>query len=253
MLIRLQKYIADQGICSRRKAEILIAEGKVKVNGEVMKEMGVKVDSDKDKVVVSGAESHTLGASVSSEKPKAKSKIYIALNKPVDFITSASSEQGESVMDLITLENFWKPYKPEVNFRVYPVGRLDKDSEGLVLLTNDGDLTNKLTHPSFGHEKEYEATLTDKLTKDVKKILESGMDIGEGEFAQGIKIVREFNKGKRIIITIILKEGKNRQIRRMFGRLGYDLLSLRRTRIGKFKLGTLPTGRWKFIKKQDIV
>ncbi|MFH1947042.1 MAG: pseudouridine synthase [Candidatus Magasanikbacteria bacterium] len=244
MLIRLQKYIADQGICSRRKAEVLIADGKVEVNGEVAKEMGIKIDVQKDKVVVLGTE---------SRKPKTKSKIYIAMNKPVDFITSSSNDQGQSVLDLLTVENFWKPYKPNINFRVYPVGRLDKDSEGLVLLTNDGDLTNQLTHPSFGHEKEYEATLTDKLTKDVKKILEGGMDIGEGEYAQGIKIIKEFNKGRRFIITIILKEGKKRQIRRMFGRLGYDLLSLRRSRIGNLKLGTLPTGRWRFVDKEDIV
>lgn len=242
--IRLQKYIADQGICSRRKAEQLIADGKVEINGEVVKEMGIKIDPDKDKVKV-------LDSRIFEKKDS--KKVYIALNKPVDFISSASSEQGQSILDLITTENFWKPYKPEVNFRVYPVGRLDKDSEGLILLTNDGDLTNKLTHPSFGHEKEYEATLTDKLTKDVKNILESGMDIGEGEYAQGIKIVKEFNKGRRFIITIILKEGKKRQIRRMFGRLGYDLLSLRRTRMGNLKLGTLPTGRWKFVKKEDIV
>ncbi len=244
MQIRLQKYIADQGICSRRKAEQLIAEGKVEVNDEVVKEMGIKIDPDKDNVKV-------LDSRIFEKKDS--KKVYIAMNKPVDFITSSSSDQGQSVLDLLTVENYWKPYKPNVSFRVYPVGRLDKDSEGLVLLTNDGDLTNQLTHPSFGHEKEYEATLTDKLTKDVKKILEGGMDIGEGEYAQGIKIIKEFNKGRRFIITIILKEGKKRQIRRMFGRLGYDLLSLRRSRIGNLKLGTLPTGRWRFVDKEDIV
>jgi len=242
--IRLQKYIADQGICSRRKAEQLISEGKVEVNDEVVKEMGIKIDPDKDKVKV-------LDSRIFEKKDN--KKVYIALNKPFDFISSSSNEQGQSVLDLITQDNFYKPYKVKIDFRVYPVGRLDKDSEGLILLTNDGDLTNKLTHPSFGHEKEYEATITDKLTKDVKKILEGGMDIGEGEYAQGIKITKEFNKGRRFIITIILKEGKKRQIRRMFGRLGYDLLSLRRVRIGNLKLGVLPTGRWKFVKKEDIV
>jgi len=243
MLIRLQKHIADQGICSRRKAEVLIADGKVEVNGEVVREMGIKIDPDNNKVKV-------LDSRI-FEKMESR-KIYIALNKPVDYITSASSEQGKSVLDLLTPGHCWKPYGNKITNRVYPVGRLDKDSEGLVLLTNDGELTNQLTHPKFEHEKEYEVTIDKVLSKDAKKVLQSGMQIDD-DYVQGIKILKEFNKGRRVILTVILKEGKNRQIRRMFATLGYHIISLRRTRIGNLKLGTLPPGRWRFVDKEKIV
>jgi len=135
---------------------------------------------------------------------------------------------------------------------VYPVGRLDKDSEGLLLLTNDGDLTNKLTHPKYEHEKEYDVTIDSPLTKDARKVLEHGMNLGEDGFVQGIKIIDETSKGRRHTIRVILKEGKNRQIKKMFGRLGYHVQSLRRVRMGNLKLGTLPVGRWKFVKKSNI-
>ncbi len=243
MLVRLQKHIADLGICSRRKAEVLIVEGKVKVNGKLIKELGTKVDPEKDKVEVENVETKT-------EKPERK--IYIALNKPVDYISSASSEQGQSVLDLLTKENNIKKIKEELKTRVYPVGRLDKDSEGLMLLTNDGELTNLLTHPRFEHEKEYEVVIHHPLTRDSKKVLETGMNI-DGEHYQGMKIKREFNKGRQTIVTVVLKEGKNREIRKMFGRLGYNISTLRRIRIGKLKLGVLPVGKWKLVKKEDIV
>jgi len=245
MLIRLQKHIADLGICSRRKAEVFISEGKVKVNGELVTKLGTKVNPTKDKVEVEGA-----------NKPKTKeSNVYIMLNKPIDYICSSSNEQGQSVLDLLTKNNCIGtacPAKPEGRRRVYPVGRLDKDSEGLVLLTNDGELTNLLTHPRYEHEKEYEVIIDKSLTKDAKSVLESGMNI-DGILFQGIRIKKEFNKGRKTIVTIILKEGKNRQIRKMFGRLGYNLASLRRIRIGKLKLGTLPIGKWKLVKKDDII
>ncbi len=251
MLVRLQKYIADQGICSRRKAEVLIGDGKVEVNGEIVREMGVKIDPDNDKVVVLGSESRPCLPV--GRKPKAERRIYIALNKPVDYITSASNEQGRSVLDLIAPQYYWKlQEKKQIKTRVYPVGRLDKDSEGLVLLTNDGELTNLLTHPKYEHEKEYEVTIDKMLSRDARKVLTSGMQI-EDDYVQGIKILKEFNKGRRVIITLILKEGKNRQIRRMFGLLGYHVISLRRTRIGKLKLGTLPIGRWRLVDKEKIV
>jgi len=242
--VRLQKHIADLGICSRRKAEELIADGKVKLNGEKVTEMGIKVDPEKDKV------------EVIAQKNKPQSKqggpVYIALNKPVDVICSASNKQGTSVLDLLKEQNALGRIKRDVTERVYPVGRLDKDSEGLVLLTNDGELTNKLTHPRYEHEKEYEVIIDKALTKAAKKVLQSGMKIDDG-FVQGITIKKEFNKGKRTIVTVILKEGKNRQIRKMFGNLGYHVVSLRRIRMGRLKLGTLPQGRWIFVKKHNII
>lgn len=242
--IRLQKYMADQGICSRRKAEEIILAGEVKVNGKIV-ELGMKVDPEKDKVEVSG---------VTSPSPTRGGKfVYVLLNKPMDYICSNSDEQGASVLELLIKENYWKPNGRDITERVYPVGRLDKDSEGLVLLTNDGELTNKLTHPSFEHEKEYEVTIDKQLEKTAVKVLEYGMDIGEGEYVQGIEVKKVFNKGRRTIVTVVLKEGKNRQIKKMFGRLGYHVMSLKRIRIGKAKLGVLPVGRWRFIKKEDII
>lgn len=255
MLVRLQKHIADLGICSRRKAEELILASKVKVNGKLAKEMGVKVDPSVDKVEVLdnkySSTNKTFKKEYTREDLSQNSKVYILLNKPVGYISSASSEQGVTVLDLITPQNCAMKGQ-KLNTRVYSVGRLDKDSEGLVLLTNDGDLTNELTHPRYEHEKEYEITIDGFLTKDSVKILTTGMKIDSG-FVQGIQIVKEFKKGRRSVITAILQEGKNRQIRKMFGNIGYRVQSLRRTRINKLKLGILPVGKWKYISKDKIV
>jgi 23S rRNA pseudouridine2605 synthase len=245
MEVRLQKHLADLGYCSRRKAEVFIQAGKVKVNGKVVTTLGTKVDPKKDKVTITTKDKFVA--------TNPNEKIYIALHKPVDFISSSSSEQGSSVLELLTTGNQLGKYKKKLSARVYPVGRLDKDSEGLLLLTNDGELTNKLTHPKFQHQKEYEVTLDKSLSKDAKKVLESGMKIGDGEFVQGIRIKREKKIGRKVIINVVLKEGKNRQIRKMFGRLGYDLLKLKRIRIGDLKLGTLPVGRWRYVKKDFII
>jgi len=244
-LIRLQKHIADLGICSRRKAEELIVAGKIKVNGEVIKVLGTKIDPDKDKLQVDNVQQN-LKSSILNHK----SYIYIALHKPIDYICSASGEQGQSVLELLTPENNSKNIK--ITERVYPVGRLDKDSEGLVLLTNDGELTNILTHPRYEHEKEYEVTIGKALSRDAKKILQNRMII-EDEMYQGMKIIKEANLGRRSIITVILKEGKNRQIRKMFGRLGYDVLSLKRIRIVKLTLGNLSVGHWRLVNKKNII
>ncbi len=252
--IRLQKHIADLGICSRRKAEELIRTGKVKLNGKLVTEMGLKVDPEKDTVEVLPLKKGELEGVPTSPSPSFSRRgdyVYIALHKPIDYITSASSEQGESVMDLLTTKNCLKKGN-KLETRVFPVGRLDKDSEGLVLLTNDGELTNQLTHPRYEHEKEYEVTIDKPLGKDAKKILQSGMRIEDG-FVKGIKIIKESNRGKRTVVTVILKEGKNRQIRKMFGGLGYHVVSLKRTRMSNLKLGTLPAGKWKFVKKEQIV
>lgn len=242
MEIRLNKHIADLGIASRRKAEVLIVDGKVKVNDKIVKELGTKIDPAKDKVEILNQKS-TI---------KNLQSIYIILHKPIGYITSTSDTQGRTVMGLLRAENCISKNKRNIKERLYPVGRLDKDSEGLVLLTNDGELTNKLTHPRYEHEKEYEITLDAQISKDAEKVLNKGMKIGD-EFMQGIEIKKKEKIGRRYIVTIILKEGKNRQLRKMFGRLGYNLQSLKRTRMGNLKLGTLPVGRWKFISKEQIL
>lgn len=246
MLVRLQKHIADLGICSRRKAEVLIAEGKVQVNGKKVTEMGIKVDPTKDTVDVD-YDASTV------KKAHRNSPVYIALHKPIDYISSTTSKQGQSIMDLLTKENCIGRDRKNIAIpRVFPVGRLDKDSEGLMLLTNDGTLTNLLTHPSHEHEKEYEVTITEPLSKEAKKVLQKGMSFGE-EHVRGIDIKKEIRKGKRFSVIVVLKEGKNRQIRKMFGRLGYDILSLKRTRISKLTLGVLPVGKWRFVRKEHVI
>jgi pseudouridine synthase len=153
-------------------------------------------------------------------------------------------------MELITQDNNIKKM-PVPKERVYPVGRLDKESEGLIIMTNDGDLANMLMHPKFEHEKEYEVTIHEKLLPPAQTALEKGLLI-EKEFYGGLKIKNIINKGKVCLITVILKQGKNRQIRKMFEALGYRVANLKRTRVAKLQLWTLPAGKWKYIDKKDI-
>ncbi len=248
-MIRLNKHIATLGIASRRKADEMISAGRVLVNGACVTMPGTEIDPEADTLVIDGV---PCDSTIKNHTP-----LYIMLNKPVGYISSTTNEQGTSVLDLLTPAHYYKQaYKDDVRAidgaRLYPVGRLDKDSEGLVLLTNDGDLTNQLTHPRFEHEKEYEVTLDKGLSPDARTILEKGMLI-EGEHYGGIEIKKEFNKGRRVILTLILREGKNRHIRKMLGRLGYNISVLRRVRIHKLTLRTLSIGTWKFVKKEDIV
>jgi len=246
MHTRIQKYIAEAGITSRRKAEILIAQGKVKINGAINRTLGTKIDPTKDLVEVCVENKwHTIELSDPS-------LVYIALNKPVGYITSTVDTQGASIMELLQKDNYIGKEVPPALPRIFPVGRLDKDSEGLILLTNDGELTNALTHPSQEHEKEYEVTIDQYLTKDAIHILTKGMVIDD-TFVRGITILEELHKGKRSIVRVILTEGKNRQIRKMFGAIGYQVTALKRVRIGKLKLGVLPIGKWKLVAKHSIV
>lgn len=225
-MMRLQKFLASAGITSRRKAEELITAKKIKVNGKIVTKLGTKIDEQKDKV-----EYQDEIIELESEK------IYIALNKPIGYISSASDQQGKSVFNLI-----------KANQRVYPVGRLDKKSSGLLLLTNDGEFANQLTHPRYGSEKEYFVVLDQDLkSEDIKK-LEKGMTISNKRI-QPVKVIMAKNKSTRLI----LKEGVNRQIRRMLGELGYTVIKLKRIRIGKLELGDLKQGKWREIEKEDII
>jgi 23S rRNA pseudouridine2605 synthase len=223
-MIRLQKFLAEAGIASRRKSEELITAGKIQVNGVVVTELGTKVGPE-DRVEYNNEV-------VSAEEKK----IYLALYKPVGYISSTTSSQGASVLDLV-----------ETDERVYPVGRLDKDSSGLTILTNDGEFTNKITHPKYESEKEYEVVLNRPMvTGDIKE-LKSGMMLDDKKL-QPVKIL-DISETK---INLILKEGINRQIRRMMGRLGYRVVELKRVRIGKLRLGNMKVGESKKIKPEDI-
>lgn len=224
--MRLNKFIAQAGVCSRRKADDYIFDGKVKVNGKHVYELGTVIDETQDVVEVNG------------EKIKPEEElVYLAFNKPLGYISSAKTWQGDSVLDLVKIKQ-----------RVYPVGRLDKDSHGLLILTNDGDFTYQLTHAKFGHDKEYQVTFGDPLSSGDIRDFESGMMI-DGQRIQPVEVVGV--RGNQA--NLILKEGINRQIRRMAGARGLSVNDLKRVRIGKLKLGDLKPGEYKNIKPQDVI
>ena len=223
-LMRLQKYLSSAGFCSRRKGEEYIKEALVKVNGKTVLELGTKVDPQSDRIEVNG----TLVQA--DQKP-----VYIALNKPKEYVTSCDHHGEKIVLDLIDI--------PE---RIYPVGRLDKDSTGLLLLTNDGRLHHRLSHPSFDHEKEYEVIVASHITDGALRSLEKGLPV-MGTKTRPAKVKRLSSKRFRIV----LKEGRNRQIRRMVGKVGGRVIGLKRIRISNIKLGRLSEGSWRYLREKE--
>lgn len=230
MQIRLNKYLSEQGICSRREAEKLINKGAIKVNGKVIQEQGVKVDPETDKVEVSNQ----------AIQEREQNLVVYALNKPLGYVSSTHRTKIEKkiVTDLLNV--------PE---RVYPVGRLDKDTTGLILLTNDGDLAFRLTHPSFEHKKVY-LVETDKLISDGSLLkLRDGVSLF-GTKTRETEIARKSNT--QFFIT--LREGKNRQIRRTVRKVGSHVKNLERVQIGDLRLADLQIGlgEYKKLKKKEI-
>lgn len=231
--IRLQKYLSSSGIASRRKSEELISQGKVTVNGKVA-EIGISIDPEFDKVFVDGVE----------VKQKNK-KIYIMFNKPVDCITTASDEFGrETVIDIISRD---------IGERVFPVGRLDKNTEGLLLLTNDGDFSNKVMHPKYEVEKTYLA-LTGGGVISPKEIsaLRRGVILEDGKTAPAKVTIENINPNGTCLIKITIREGRKRQVRRMFDVVGHPVLQLKRISVGKLVLGNLPYGKWRHLRPEEI-
>jgi len=224
--VRLNKHLADLGIASRREADVLIEKGEVKVNEEIAV-MGMRVDPDVDKVVVS--------EKVAERREKL---IYIVLNKPAGYTCSVKRTQFDPdiVLDLVNIEE-----------RIYPVGRLDKDTTGLIILTNDGTLTFKLTHPSSECEKEYEVTLENPITGGMIDKLESGVNLW-GERT----LPTEVERISRHKIRIILREGKNRQIRRICKKVGAPVRSLKRIRIKRLKIGELKLGKYRYLNPEEV-
>jgi 23S rRNA pseudouridine2605 synthase/23S rRNA pseudouridine2604 synthase len=223
--IRLQKYLSIAGICSRRHGEELILAGKVWVNGVCVTELGTRVDPEADSVEIGG-------------KPVLARQrlLYIALNKPRDFVTSCRQPGEKLVTDLVNV--------PE---RIYPIGRLDKDSTGLLLLTNDGPLHHRLSHPSFDHEKEYVVTLSAPISDTALQKMADGMLLS-GKRTRPAQVHRMSLRRFRIT----LKEGKNRQIRRMARKVGQDVLMLHRIRIAAIRLGKLDSGKWRFLDPDEV-
>jgi len=225
--IRLQKFLADCGVASRRKAEEIILAGRVTVNDEKISILGTKV-SDYDIVKVDGKKI----------KPVFK-KIYILLNKPVGYLTTVSDDFNRlTVMDLI---------KNEIHERVFPVGRLDSDTEGLLLLTNDGDITYALTHPKHEIKKTYVAVLNAVPTPAAVEKLRRGVKIDDKK-----TLPAEVDWLKDNVLKITIHEGRNRQVRKMIEAIGYDVKELRRISMGNIQLGNIPMGRWRHLTKAEI-
>lgn len=224
-LVRLQKYLADAGVCSRRKGEAHIRAGRVAVNGQVVTELGTKVDAAVDKVSFEGR----------PIQPTAK-KIYIALNKPVGVVSSCSQAGRSLVVDLIDL--------PE---RLFPVGRLDTDSCGLLLMTNDGRIHHRLAHPSFDHEKHYEVTVDQAIATGALEKLARGVRL-DGRLTRRARVVRM--DAQRFKIT--LREGRNRQIRRMVAKVGRNVVQLRRVQMANIQLGRLASGKWRHLSATEV-
>ncbi|MFO7752847.1 MAG: pseudouridine synthase [Desulfobacteraceae bacterium] len=225
--VRLQKFLAHAGICSRRAAEKHIIEGRVVLNNEVVSEMGVKVDPDRDVVWFDGRR---------VENRNEDRNVYIALNKPRGYVSSCSHKGDKIVLDLIDI--------PE---RIYPVGRLDKDSQGLILLTNDGFLHNRLSHPSYNHGKKYLVTTFKSLSDRDLKQLEEGVVI-EKEKTRKAQ-TRRVSKNRFIII---LRQGRNRQIRKMVEKIGNEVKSLKRIGIADIRLGDLKEGEWRHLTSEEV-
>lgn len=226
-VVRLQKHLAACGIASRRKAEEMIVSGRIAVNGRIITELGTKIDPAKDQVSVDGQ-------TVSREDKK----VYLKLFKPRGVVSSCRRQAGEkTVLDLVK----------DFPYRLYPIGRLDKDSEGLLLLTNDGELANRLMHPRYEHEKEYIVNVEFRITNDELRRLKSGIII-EGRKTLPAKV-------KPLGLTafsIILKEGKKRQIRKMIEAVGNRVVDLKRIRIQNIKLGNLRPGEHTSLTQSEI-
>src|SRR5581483_1501316 len=232
MMERLQKVIAKAGIASRRHAEDLIVEGKVQVNGKVVTELGTKVDPAKDHIKVDGKR-----IQVESQK------IYLLLNKPKGYITSVQDPEGRpTVMDLIV----------EVKERVYPVGRLDYDTEGLLLFTNDGDLARALMHPSTEVEKTYWAKVKGRLTEEeMKRVEQGGISLPEGKTAPcKIRFLRSTAENEWV--EIILHEGKKRQVRMVMEKIGHPVAKLKRVGYAFLKLGNMPLGAYRYLSPIEV-
>ncbi len=230
-MIRLQKYMANCGVASRRASEKLIDEGRVKVNGIVIKEQGTSIDPETDQVEVDGSLIQAVTSSV-----------YILLNKPTGYVTTAKDQFNRpTVIDLLK----------GVETRVYPIGRLDYQTSGLLILTNDGDLTLKLTHPKHEIYKTYVATVTGEISEEKLNQLESGVDIGDFVTSPA-KVTLIKATPSESLVKISIREGKYRQVRRMFEALGHPVLELQRTDIGKLNLSGLREGAWRLLTDDEV-
>jgi 23S rRNA pseudouridine2605 synthase len=226
---RLQKVLARAGVGSRRACEDLIRAGRVSVNGRAA-ELGTRIDPDKDEVTVDG-----VGVSLSADL------VYLALHKPVGVLTAARDARGRStVADLV-------PDHP----RVFPVGRLDLDTSGLLLLTNDGEFANHIAHPRYGVPKTYVVEARGVLDRVAVRKLTDGIDLPDGPARADSARVRATGR-HRVLVELVVREGRNRLVRRMLEAMGLEVLSLVRTAVGPVRLGRLKAGEWRALKYQEL-
>ncbi len=224
--MRLNKFLATAGVASRRSCDEIIAEGRVEINGIKVTDLATVVDSELDRVTVDGKDAYIKSTDV-----------YILLHKPLNYVTTVKDEKGrDSVIDLV-----------KINDRVFPVGRLDSDTTGLLLLTNDGELAYRLAHPKFGVDKTYIAGLSRKVDEKDLAELRRGVNLIDGKTApcKAVKIAKE-------VVQISIHEGKNKQVKRMFRKLGYKVRTLHRSQYGPLHLGKLKYGMWRNLKSNEV-
>ncbi len=229
-LVRLQKFLAEAGVASRRGSEKLIVEGRISIDGAVIKTLGAKVDPDHVEVSVDG------------RPVRARRKLYVAIHKPPGYLcTRSDPEDRRIVFDLLPQE--WA--------NLYPVGRLDRESEGLLFLTNDGDFSLKLTHPRYGIRKKYIATVEGRIgEKELGRFTAGVEDDGELLKAERAHLISANNSHS--VVELELAQGRNREVRRLFAVLGHEVVQLRRTQIGPIRLGELPPGRWRVLSPAEV-
>lgn len=234
---RLQKFLANSGVASRRKCEELIASGKIKVNGMIITELGKKINPEKDVVEYNGK--------IIKENNE---KIYILLNKPIGYVTTVKDQ-----FDRPTVMNLIKGVKT----KVVPVGRLDMYTSGALLLSNDGDFVNMVTHPKNEINKTYNVTLNGIITKEETEKLKNGVEIIDNDKPYttkkaNVKILKTDNEKHLSRIQITIHEGKNREVRKMCEAIGKKVLALHRAKIGNLDVKDIPLGKWKYIDKKDL-
>ena len=229
--MRLNKFMASAGVASRRKCDEIIEEGRVRVNAQIVKKLGIQVNPDKDLV------------SVDNKPVRLKNDcVYIMINKPTGVVTTVRDPYGRcTVLDIL----------PKTPKRIYPIGRLDYNTSGLLLLTNDGDTAQKIIHPSFELNKVYLVTVRHKLNEQQISKLCKGVDIG-GFVTSPAKVVYKSTQKGDYIYEVVIHEGKNRQIRRMFSAVGSNVVGLQRIAIGKLKLGSLPVGAFRELTQEEV-
>ncbi len=231
MRIRLNKFLAQAGVASRREVDKMIVEGKIKVNGRVVRTLGTKIDDEKDRVEFRG-----------KRVEKGEEMVYLMLNKPPGYLVTLKDPfRRPTIKDLL----------PSLEERIYPVGRLDYDSEGLLLLTNDGELAHRLTHPRYRVPKNYVVEV--KGVPDSSKIsrLEKGISI-DGKKTAPARITRLSGSSKKTLLRIEIHEGRKREVKRMFEAVGHRVLHLKRDGFGGMRLGNLQTGKWRFLTQKEV-